>query len=380
MARHPVYTALETFVMRLRRLVLAVALIPLGCAAPFSVRLDQCPVAGAPPGVPEGSALVVHYLGVSGFLLKHGDDVVLTAPMYSNPSLAEAVLDHAIRPDSAQVDRFLPPEAADAHAILVGHSHYDHLLDVSDIARRHALQARVYGSPTTRHLLAPFPGLADRVITVEEGDLGDHERPGRWLEVAPRVRIMALASHHSTQVTLELPFNPHPMPVHVWRGGLERDREDPPRTASDWAEGAVYAYVIDFLDAPRGRPAFRVYFQDSGTDEPVGYVPETILREKRVDVALLCVGGDFHRLRRHPEGILENTRPRHAVLGHWEDFFVTQDNHAIDGRVLPIPGTDQDTREFKKRAEDALRGVDPESKVWLPCPTRSRFVFAAEAE
>jgi hypothetical protein len=38
------------------------------------------------------------------------------------------------------------------------------------------------------------------------------------------------------------------------------------------------------------------------------------------------------------------------------------------------------TREFAKRAEKALLEVDPDSKVWLPCPTRSRFTFAAERE
>jgi hypothetical protein len=108
----------------------------------------------------------------------------------------------------------------------------------------------------------------------------------------------------------------------------------------------------------------------------VGHVPEALLRQKRVDVALLCVGGDFERLRRHPESILQNTRPRHAVLGHWEDFFVTQDDHGVDGRVYPIPGSGPDTRVFTKRAEEALAAVDPESRVWLPCPTRSRFTFA----
>jgi L-ascorbate metabolism protein UlaG (beta-lactamase superfamily) len=362
------------------RLLLLLALIPLACTVPFSVPLDQCPTTAAPPGPGEDSALVVHYLGVSGFLLKRGDDVVLTAPLYSNPSLAEVALEHAIRPDAAQVDRFLPPEAARAQAILVGHSHYDHLLDVSDVARRHARQARIYGSPTTKHLLAPFPGLDGRVVTVSEDDAGSHQAPGRWLEVAPRVRVMALVSEHSVQVTLDLPFDSHPLPIHVWRGGLEADLTEPPRTASDWAEGAVYAWVVDFLDGPGGRPVFRVYFQDSGTNEPVGYVPETLLREKRVDVALLCVGGDFHRLRRHPEGILQNTRPRHAVLGHWEDFFVTQDNYEVDGRVYPIPATGGDTEEFRRRAERALQAVDPESKVWLPCPTRSRFTFVAESQ
>jgi hypothetical protein len=190
---------------------------------------------------------------------------------------------------------------------------------------------------------------------------------------------MALASQHSGQATLEVPFSQHPMPIHVWRGGLDHDLEEPPRSASDWAEGRTYSWLIDFLDRPEGRPVFRVYFQDSGTDEPVGYVPDTLLPQKRVDVALLCVGGDTERLRRHPEGILENTRPRHAVLGHWEDFFVTQDNHAIEGRVYPIPASGQATREFKETAERTLRSIDPEAKVWLPCPTRSRFVFPAES-
>jgi hypothetical protein len=362
----------------MRRVLILVALAPLACAGPFSVPLDQCPSLSAPPSASPDDLLVVHYLGVSGFLLEHGEDVVLTAPLYSNPGLVEVALDHAIRPDSAQVDRLLPPEADRAHAILVGHSHYDHLLDVSDVALRHATRARVYGSPTTGHLLAPFPGLEGRVVVIEDEDAGDHQHPGRWLAVAPRVRVMALRSEHSAQATLDLPLNPQPMPLHVWRGRLEEDLETPPRSASDWAEGAVYAYLVDFLDRAGGRPVFRVYFQDSGTNEPVGYVPETVLRQKRVDVALLCVGGDFERLRRHPEGILENTRPRHAVLGHWEDFFVTQDNHEIDGRVFPIPATGQDTARFTRRAETALRAVDPEARVWVPCPTRSRFVFAAE--
>ena len=52
----------------------------------------------------------------------------------------------------------------------------------------------------------------------------------------------------------------------------------------------------------------------------------------------------------------------------------------MDGRVYPIPGSKRDTEVFTMRAEKALREVDPESKVWLPCPTRSRFTFAAEGE
>jgi L-ascorbate metabolism protein UlaG (beta-lactamase superfamily) len=319
--------------------------------------------------------LTIQYLGVSGFLLEQGDEVILTAPMYSNPSLVELAADHEIRPDAAQVDRFLPAEAEDAIAILVGHSHYDHLLDVSYIAERRAPNAKIYGSATMGHLLAPFAALRGRVEVID-GVAGDHADQGEWVHVSPTARFMALRSEHSTQVTFEVPITDQPVPIHLWRGRLDQDRRERPRSASEWPEGRVYAYLIDFLDADRTRPLFRVYFQDSGTNEPIGYVPEAMVREKRVDVALLCVGGDFKRLHRHPEGIIENTRPRFVLLGHWEDFFVTQDNYAVDERVYPIPSFERHTEDFVKRARRALRTVDPDAELWLPCPTRSTFVLS----
>lgn len=361
------------------RISIALALSALAACAPYSVPVSECPVLPRPPGVDDSSLLSVRYLGVSGFLLRHGSDIVLTAPLYSNPSLVELLADHEIRPDAAQVDRFLPPEAEGASAILVGHSHYDHLLDVSEIARRRAQAARIYGSATMGHLLAPFADLRERVEVID-AMAGDHRSRGEWVYVSPTARFMALRSEHSTQVTVEIPFTHQRIPFHVWRGGLGEDLTRPPRSASEWAEGAVYAYLIDFLDGPRGRPLFRVYFQDSGTNEPTGFVPRSLTTEKRVDVALLCVGGDYERLARHPEGIIENTRPRYVLLSHWEDFFVTQDNHDIDKRVYPIPSLENATAEFERHARNALRGVDPASELWVPCPTRSSFIFPSEGD
>ena len=42
---------------------------------------------------------------------------------------------------------------AAVHAILVGHSHYDHLMDVPLIARRYVPNATIYGSLTTKRIL-----------------------------------------------------------------------------------------------------------------------------------------------------------------------------------------------------------------------------------
>src|SRR4051794_1967073 len=43
-----------------------------------------------PPVQPTPSTLKVSWLGVQGFLLESGDDAVLTAPLYTRPSVFEA--------------------------------------------------------------------------------------------------------------------------------------------------------------------------------------------------------------------------------------------------------------------------------------------------
>ncbi len=168
---------------------------------------------------------------------------------------------------------------------------------------------------------------------------------------------------------------------HLWRGEAAGQLVEPPRSASDWVEGAVFAYLVDFLDAG-GRVAFRLYYQDSGASPPHGYAPAPLIADRRVDVAIICVGGDFRRLREHPEGIIANLKPRFVVLSHWEDFFATQENQVRDGRFFAIPTVDpfeeQPTREFVKRARAALRAVSPGSEPVIPCPTLSRFVFPPE--
>lgn len=347
-----------------------------GCSA-FGVPLGSCP--SLPRTAPANQVVSVRYLGVGGFLFRFGDDVILTAPLYTNPSVLEVAAGHSIRADTASIDRLLPADASEAKGILVGHSHYDHLLDVPHVAAARATRATIYGSETTVRLLASRPELgvgsaAPRVVALD-GLAGDDSVPGRWVTLSPGLRFMALRSEHSAQFTLKLLGAP--MPVHLWRGAQEAPLVDAlPRSAADWPEGSVFSYVIDFTDAA-GAPVFRIYYQDSGTNEPVGYPPRSLLAERGVDLAILCVGGDFERLCRHPEGILERTRPRFVLLSHWEDFFVSQEAYEFDRRVYEIPpASERKTAKFLARVR---RAAPPDATVWLPCPSRSAFEIPVEA-
>ena len=94
----------------------------------------------------------VTYLGTSGLLIEHRGHVLLTAPFFSNPRLGlvrpkfSRLLRRSprIAVDTQMVERWLPKSADLTSVILVGHAHYDHLMDDPYIATRRALASRIY--------------------------------------------------------------------------------------------------------------------------------------------------------------------------------------------------------------------------------------------
>ena len=366
-----------------RRVVLGLVVLAypgsIGCGH-FKLALDRCPATR----VASGKKAVVQYLGTGGYLVTVEGKSILLGPHFSNPSIGEVAFDHTIRTDPALLEPLLPPEANDAVGILTGHSHYDHLLDVPYVAVKRAKHADVYGNATMVNMLQPIVpqmSAAHRLIGLD-AYAGDFIPP----HLSPTgIRILPILSEHSEQLTLSLPFGIAKWPIHMFRGHQEEPQTELPRTASDWAEGTVLAYLIDFLDA-NGDPIFRVYYQDSGSNAPRGMIPWDKAGTKKVDVALICAGGDTERLHEHPKAIIEDAKPRYVILGHWEDIFRTQrapcDEPKKSARkVHAIPNSHFDVRQligkteterFQDKARDALRAVDGEA-VYLPCPTGSRF-------
>ena len=364
--------AISSLAQWLRHSALALAVGSAGCST-FSIRADRCPaypIASAAASAGLASDVKVQYLGVGGYLVSRGDDVVLFGPEYSNPGIAEVMFDHQIRTDRALVDRLLLHDANKAQAIVIGHSHYDHLLDTPYIANNKATQATVYGSTTMANLIASAVA-PDRLFDVAErlADIAEASPGQTWIPIGQRMRLTPITSEHSDQFRLKVPLTGINQPVHAWRGEVTDAQSALPTTASGWAEGQVYAYLLDFMDAS-GNIEFRIYYQDSGTNAPMGFpVPDG----KKVDVALICLGGDFERLTWHPEAIIEATQPRFLILGHWEDFFVPQTDICTTGRVAGIPL--QDTEYFVARAQAALKAQKLPGKPILPCPTASVFFF-----
>jgi hypothetical protein len=308
-----------------------VALLALqwGCAAhapPATIGpLELFPALVSCPDGQCRDTVEVTYLGVSGFMIRHGRDLILTGPSFSNPPWQRVLLPWlSTLPDTQLVEALLPPAADSARAILVGHGHYDHLLDVPYIARRRATRATIYGSSTVRHILMGDAALdaAARVEVFAPAEVAGPDRLGTWKYLSPdsTMRVMALEANHAPNA--RLPFGL--IRYTYARGTLTADRSELPRTARGWKEGEVYAFVVDVLASDRRTPIFRIYYQDTASSPPYAMLPPFAGDEPLgVDVALLCVG-NYGNVADSPGGIIRATRPRMAILGHWEGFFRRQ--------------------------------------------------------
>ena len=330
----------------------------IGCDA------DQCP---------PGNIVRVTYLGVAGFLIEANGHALLTGPSFTNPSF-DSVAPRWLRffrakpptviPNRALIDRLLPPAASSASMILVGHGHYDHLLDVPHIATTHARDAVIYGGPTVRHMLmgdSTLRASPQRVVAIAGTDVARRDHMGRWFTSADGAfRVMALEADHAPAARVFL------RRVDFATGTVDKDLDHLPRSAEDWKLGEPYAFIIDVLGADATTPVFRIYFQDAPNTVARG-VPPSSLGGRRIDVAILCVATSRNVDPPAPDSLLRVLKPRFVIASHWESFFRPQ--------TLPLmlnPASDVDAFNTS-----LMKNLLADARWAMPAP-RAVLRFAAK--
>jgi hypothetical protein len=350
-------------------------LLVVGCRPPITIykQVESGAHAVGCAGTECGDSnrvISVTYLGVSGLIIEHQRRVLLTAPFFSNPSLrmVSPRLTRLLRstprisPDTLLIERLLPHSADRATAILVGHGHYDHLMDVPYIAVRRASRSRIFGGPSVRHMLMGDSTLrsngGSRVVAISIAEAGSRNRRGVWYYTSDSAyRFMALvAGHAPTYRALKNSYVFTP-------GSVDVDLDSLPHTAAEWKLGEPYAYMIDVLSDDRKVAVFRIYFQDAPSEPPLGFPPTEVLAERGVDLAVLC-GATSSNVPNTPDSLLKVLKPSQVIVAHWEDFFRQQ--------ILPIqpsPGT-----ELDELRESLTKSLAPSAPWVMPLPqTTFRF-------
>lgn len=295
--------------------------------------------------------LSIQYLGVGGHLFRFGSSAIMTAPSITNPSFWVLGPFMPISADTDMINTFLP-DVSDVESILVGHAHYDHLMDVPYIMQQKAPNAHVFGSATMDHSIAP--AISKKRRHALNDTMAILDKPGSWhYNNNKTIRFMAIKSTHA----------PHFMGINIMTGTYQEDLETLPWHAFGWKEGQTLSYLIDFL-GPQEEILHRVYYQDAASQEPLGLLPKLADKDKkRVDIAIITPAS-FSQVDNYPESIMQDTRARHFILGHWEDFFANQEQQTQDF----VRSVDPD--EFFRRFQ---QGLEQDSSWTMPMLYQTQY-------
>lgn len=230
-------------------------------------------------GLPAG--LDVRWLGVAGFALTYEGTTVVIDPYVSRVPLAHMLRKRATLSDPAAVDRWLPR----ADAVLVGHTHFDHAVDVPALARRDG--ARVYGSASAKHLMGLF-GLAAQAVDVE---------PHHPYEIGPFVVTFVPSVHSRLFLGRSVPNGGEITCEHV--GAL---------SPQAYECGQVWGIHISVA-------GITLYHQGSAD------LLDDEIRHRDVDLFLCGVAGRQFTPDYLPR-MLRRLQPKRIVVTHHDDFFV----------------------------------------------------------
>lgn len=238
----------------------------------------------------------VRWLGTAGFEIEHDGHVLLLDPYLTRASLSRCAVG-SIAPDHAAIERHVRR----ADAIVCGHTHFDHVLDVPAIARR--TSARVFGSTSCAHLC--------RAAGVPEGQIVDVQamagRGEARADVGP-FELSFIPSAHSPLLLGRVPFP-----------GDIADCDEVPLRAARYRCGAVFSVLVRVA----GRSILHV--GSANVDDEHGPAA------REVDLLLMCTAG-WTTTERFVPRILRLVTPGAILLSHWDDFF-----RPLELAVRPLP-------------------------------------------
>ena len=135
--------------------------------------------------------LSFRWLGVQGVELRCKEQTLVIDPFFTRPPLGSMLLLRPVQPDRELILRMVPA----CSYILVTHSHYDHLMDVPDLARHTGVT--VFGSANTGQILdlSGVPGSQFQQV-----------QPGERLSLGP-FEVEVFANRHVSLLAAEAIFN-----------------------------------------------------------------------------------------------------------------------------------------------------------------------------
>lgn len=267
----------------------------------------------------------VRWLGTAGHVVQTATTTLLLDPFLTRPSIARTLL----RPLAPRANDWWHHLPAKVDGVLVGHSHYDHLLDAPEIARRTG--AVLAGSRSTVRIGAAHGVAVEKLVEVPP--------EGRTFTVGD-ITVRFVPSLHGRIALNRVPFpgeiEPYPaLPRRMWH----------------YRMGGAYGVHLTTADG-------RTLYHNGSAD-----LIDAQLDGLTADVLLVGLAG-----RRDTKGYLERLskllKPRAVIPTHFDTFF-----SPLEEGLTLIPGIDLAgfAREIAEHAPGA-RVLVPDYRVTAYVP------------
>ena len=255
------------------------------------------------PSPVENPRVRLQYLGTAGFVLSTPKQTVVVDPYLSRPGIRRTIL-FPLQTDRARIRRYIP----EADLVLVGHAHYDHVLDVPELCRQTG--ATLIGSTDACNV--------GRAAGLPEAQL----RPTRGREdiLFPGGLARAIPSQHG-----RVYFNREAL-----AGTIEQPPPWPPRV-NHLKQGQVFNWYIEMAGVRIVQIGSAQFFESGFED-------------LECDVLCLCAIGRSYRpnYTREAIGLL---RPKVVLPCHWDLFTTPVEEEACLLWRVDLPGFIKEIRD-----------------------------------
>jgi L-ascorbate metabolism protein UlaG (beta-lactamase superfamily) len=254
--------------------------------------------------------LRLEFNGTANFYIQYKDKTVLTDPFMTNPSMGK-VMFGKLYSDSLLISQY-NPKTSGIQMVVIGHAHYDHILDLPYYLPYLHKETKIIGSENSAMMAKTLQPTAEVINALPYKE--SVYQYGKWIYATDSsIRILPIQSAHL----------PHIMGLHLYHGHFKKPISEFPVKGKHFIQDETLAYLIDFLDN-EGKPEKRVYFSSSAVQFPNGFFSLDILNEKSVDVAILS-SALFQKAKGYPNDLVNYIRPEQTIICHWENFFRTRD-------------------------------------------------------
>ncbi len=235
---------------------------------------------GKAPAAPPTSALSMSWAGTAAFTLKYKTTTLLVDPFVTRPQLP-GILFLRQRVNEELCAEVFPR----ADHILVGHSHYDHLLDVPCIALKTG--AVVHGSTSTARVCRAAGMNCGRV----------HEITPWQPVVCGEFIATFIPGKHGKALRGRIPFP-----------GDIVDKPNLPMHAAAYKLGGMFGLLIE-------AGGLRIYHCGSGD-----LIDDEVAKIGKVDVLIACLAGR-QKSPDYLKRLVAPLHPSYLIPTHYDDFF-----------------------------------------------------------